>query len=256
MKLKLSGLVSLIAMAVPGLVLANSFMSPWGAMNEFGPWDSEDIAGQRQQAQPRYPTRPMRSPRQLQKFNRPINRASVDIDARLSEVPVFVKKVNGLVNYDLGIRALTPEYKSLSVFAYPAKITPSPDNRQLELTCEIESMRRWDRDSTRGWGVRVVATFHDKHAEKLLEKATTVVISHGVCQPTIEKRGQLATQGIYEYHAAFVSRFEDTDQTGVMMEIGTGLRFNTGGNGYFERSRLEMAFTAVNDRDKARIKLK
>jgi len=253
MKFKLSGLVPLFVAAFPGLVLAGNFMSPWGAMNEFGPWDSEDISRQHYQAQPQYPTRPTRTPRQLQKFSRPINQASVDIDAYFPETPVFIRKANGVVLYDIQLRALTPEYKSMSVVGYSAKTTPSTGNRQLDLTCEIESMRRWDRENTHGWDARVAATFHDKAAAKLLDKTKTVLITHGVCYPSIDKVGQLATQGVYEYHAAFISRFEDTDETGVLMEIGTGLRFNTGGNGYLERDRVGMAFTAVNDRDEARI---
>ena len=253
MKLKLFVLVSLVAAAVPGAVLAGNIMSPWGAMNEFGPWDSEDLVSQRQQAQPQYPTRPIRTPRQRQEFSRPVNHASVDIDARMTGVPVYIQKTNALVTYDIQLRALTPDYKAMSIVAYMAKATPSTSNRQLDLTCEIESMRRWDQDRTRGWGVRIAATFHDDGTEKLLNEAKTVLIAHGVCFPAIEKRDQLAPQGVYEYHAAFVSEFEDTDKAGVMMEIGTGMRFNTAGNGYFERSRVEMAFTAVDDRDQVRI---
>lgn len=254
MKLKLLGLVSLIVAAVPGWALADNILSPWGAMNEFGPWDSKDMAVQQQKAQPQYPTRrPIRTPRQRQKFSQPSNQTSVDIDARLSQVPVYIQKTNAVVTYDVQIRALTPEYRAMSVIGYMAKATPSPDNRQLDLTCEIESMRRWDKDRTRGWGVRVAATFHDDDTEELLNKAKTVLIAHGVCFPAIEKRGQLAPQGVYEYHAAFISQFEDDDKIAVMMEIGTGLRFNTAGNGYFERSRVEMALTALNEREAARI---
>lgn len=254
MNMKLFGLVSLLVLAVPGSVLAGNTMTPWGVMNEFGPWDSEDLVRQQQaQAQPQYPRRPIRTPRQRQKFSQPINHASVDIDARLTEAPVFIQKTNAVILYDVQIRALTPEYKAMSVVGYLAKAEPANNEKQLELTCEIESMRRWDRDRTRGWGVRVAATFYDDATEEKLNEAKTVLIAHGVCFPLIEKRGQLATQGVYEYHAAFVSEFEDSEQAGVMMEIGTGLRFNTAGNGYFERSRVEMALTALNDRDKVRI---
>jgi hypothetical protein len=257
MKLKLFGLVPLIVVAVPGLVRAGSIMSPWGAMNELGPWDSEDLVRQQyQQVQPHYPTRPKRTLRQRQEFSRPINHARVDIDARLPEVPVYIKRANGTVPYDIQIRALTPEYQAMSVIGYPTETTPSDSNRQLELNCEIESMRRWDRDRMRGWGVRVAATFVDGDTVKLLEKAKTLLMAHGVCYPLIEKRGQLATQGVYEYHAAFVSQFEDTDKTSLMMEIGTGMHFNTAGNGYFERPRVEMAFTAFDDKDEIRIRYK
>jgi len=256
MKLKMFGLISLVVAAVPGLVLAKSSMTPWGIMNEVGPWDREDVMRQLySQAQPQYPTRPRRTPRQLQMFSKPINHASVDIDARFPDASVFVKS-SGVGHYDLQIRALTPEFQAMSVIGYHAGRTPSPDNRQLELTCEIESMRRWDRDRMHGWAVRVAATFNDNSTVKLLEKAKTVLMAHGVCYPKIEKRGQLSPKGVYEYHAAFVSQFEDTDKTGVMMEIGTGLRFNTAGNGYFQRPLVEMAFTAINDRDKARIRYK
>jgi hypothetical protein len=257
MKLKLFGLVSLIVVAVPRWVLAGDLISPWGVMNELGPWTREDMLRQEyQQAQPHYPTRPTRTPRQRQKFSRPINHARVDIDARLPEVPVYIKRANGTVPYDVEIRAMTPEYQAMTIVGYPAKKTPSDSNRQLELTCEIESMRRWDRDRTRAWSVLVAATFNDSGTVKLLDKAKTVLMAHGVCYPSIEKRGQLSPKGVYEYHAAFVSRFEDTDKTAVMMEIGTGLHFNTAGNGYFERPRVEMAFTTVNDRDDVRITYK
>jgi len=260
MKLKLFGLVPLIMAAVPDLVLAGNSFSPWGVMNELAaPWD-DDLRRQRYQqaqpAQPRYPTRPIRTFHQRQKFSRPINHARVDIAARLPEVPVFIKKANGTVPYNVQIGALTPEYQAMSVVGYPAKATPSDSNRLLELNCEIESIRRWDRDRMRGWSVLVAATFNDKGTVKLLDKAKTVLMAHGVCYPLIEKRGQLSPKGVYEYHAAFVSQFEDTDKTGVMMEIGTAMRFNTAGNGYFESSRVEMAFTAVNNQDEVRIRYK
>lgn len=257
MKLKLFGLVSLILAAVPGLVLAGSSMSPWGVMNEFGPWDSSDIARQQyQQAQPHYPTRPIRTPRERQEFSRPINHASVDIEARLPEVPVYIKKENGTVPYNIQIGVLTPEYQAMSVVGYPANETPSVSNRQLELNCEIESIRRWDRDRMHGWSVRIAGTSNDSETVKLLDKAKTVLMAHGVCYPLIEKHGQLSPKGVYEYHAAFVSQFEDTDETAVVMEIGTGMHFNTAGNGYFELPRVEMAFTAVSDRDGVRIRYK
>lgn len=257
MKLKLFGLVSLVVVAVPGLVLARSSMSPWGVMNEFGPWDREDVERQQyQQAQPQYPTRPIRTPRERQEFSRPINHASVDIEARLPEVPVYIKKANGTVPYSIQIGVLTPEYQAMSVVGYPAKTTPSDSNRQLELNCEIESIRRWDRDRMHGWSVRVAATFNDKATVELLDKAKTLLMAHGVCYPLIEKRGQLSPKGVYEYHAAFVSQFEDTDKTAVVMEIGTGMHFNTAGNGYFELPRVEMAFTTVNDRDEVSIRYK
>ena len=257
MKLKLFGLVSLIVVAVPGLVRAASSMSPWGMMNELGPWDASDIERQRyQQAQPQYPKRPIRTPRERQEFSRPINHASVDIQARLPEVPVYIKKANGTVPYNIQIAVLTPEYQAMSVVGYPANEKPSDSNRQLELNCEIESIRRWDRDRMHGWSVRVAATFNDSETVKMLDKAKTVLMAHGVCYPLIEKRGQLSPKGVYEYHAAFVSQFEDTDKAAVVMEIGTGMHFNTAGNGYFELPRVEMAFTAVDDRDEIRIRYK
>ncbi len=256
MKLKLFGLVLLIVLAVPDLALAGSPFTPWGVMNELAaPWDAEDIQRQKyERAQPSYPTRPIRTLRQHQKFSRPINHASVDIAARLPEVPVFARKANGTVPYNVQIGVLTPEYQAMSVIGYPAKTEPSDSNRQLELNCEIESIRRWDRDRMRGWSVRVAGTFNDKGTVKLMEKAKTALMAHGVCYPLIEKRGQLSPKGVYEYHAAFVSQFEDTDQTAVVMEIGTGMRFNTAGNGYFSRPQVEMAFTAVSNRDEIRIK--
>lgn len=279
MKLKLFGLVSLVVVAVPGPVLAKSSFTPWGIMNELGPWDSEDVLKQRYaRSQPHYPTRPIRKPRLRQLFSRPINHASVDIDARLLKAPVYVKKIDAVGHYDIQIKVLTPEYNAMTIIAYHAGATPSPDNRQLELNCEIESIRRWDRDRMHGWGARVAGTFNDRGTVKQLEKAKTVLMAHGVCHPLIEKRGQLATQGVYEYHAAFVSQFEDKDKAGlenkdkaelkgkdkaeledkdkagVMMEIGTGMRFNTVGNGYFQRPSVGMAFTAIRDRDEIRIK--
>lgn len=256
MKLKLFGFVSLLVLAIPDMVLAGNSFTPWGVMNELAaPWDAADIERQKyEKAQPRYPTRPVRTLRQRQKFSRPINHASVDIEARLPEVPVYIKKANGTVLYNIQIGVLTPEYQAMSVVGYPAKKAPSDNNRQLELNCEVESIRRWDRDRMRGWSVRVAATFNDKGTVKLLDKAKTVLMVHGVCYPVIEKRGQLSPEGVYEYHAAFVSQFEDSEKTGVMMEIGTGLRFNTAGNGYLERSRVEVAFTVVTDRDGARIR--
>jgi hypothetical protein len=257
MKLKLFGLVTLVVAAVPRLVMADNFMTPWGAMNDFGPWDSSDIVRQEyKKAQPHYPTRPARTARQRQEFSRPINHASVDIDARLPDAHVFVKKLNGTVRYDVEMKVNTPEYPAMLVVGYPAKTKHTLSNRQLELDCEIESIRRWDRERTRGWAVRVAATFSDDDTVKLLDKAKTVLMTHGVCYPVTEKRGQLATQGVYEYHAGFISQFEDSDKTAVMMEIGTGLHFNTAGNGYFERPRIEMAYTTVNDRDQVRIKYK
>lgn len=255
MKLKLLGLASLAAVAVPGLVLASNIMTPWGAMNELGPWDAEDVVRQEQQkSQPHYPTRPIRKPRQIQQFSRPINHASVDIQARLPEVPVYFKRAKGNLLYNIQIGVLTPEYQAMSVVAYPAKTTPTDSNRVLELNCEIESIRRWDRDRMHGWGVRVAATFNDDSTVKLLEKAKTVLISHGVCYPLLEKHGQLSPKGVYEYHAAFVSQFEDSDKTGVMMEIGTGLHFNTAGNGYFQLPDVLMAFTSADDKDEIHIK--
>jgi hypothetical protein len=260
MNLKMLGFVSLVMVAIPELVIAGNFFSPWGAMNELvTPWEDDLKRQKYQQAQPQYPqypTRPIRTLQQRQKFGRPINHASVDIDARLPDVPVYIKSANGTVPYNVQIGVLTPEYQAMSVVGYSAKAVPSDSNRQLELNCEIESIRRWDRDSTHGWNVRIAATFNDKGTVELLEKAKTVLMAHGVCYPLIEKRSQLSPKGVYEYHAAFVSQFEDSEKAGVMMEIGTGLRFNTAGNGYLERSRVEVAFTAVTDRDLARIRFR
>lgn len=254
MRSKLFGLVSLMVFALPGSALAENFMTPWGMMNELGPWDGGDVARQHyRQAQPQYPTRPVRTAQQRRQFSRPINHASVDISVQLPEVPVYIKAVGEAVNYNVQMRVITPEFQAMSVVGYPAGTTPTPENRQLELTCEIESLRRWDRDNTRGWGVLVASTFNDRGTVDLLEKSKTVLMTHGVCFPSIDKRGGLSPKGVYEYHAAFVSRFEDSDQTGVMMEIGTGLHFNTAGNGYFERPRVDMAFTAVSDRESIRI---
>ncbi len=255
MNWKLSGLVALAVMAVPGLAPAENVMTPWGAMNEFGPWDSSDVARQRYQAsQPHYPTRPLRKPRLLREFSRPINHASVDIQARLPETPVHFKKLKGNLLYNIQIGVLTPEYQAMSVVAYPARMTPSPKMKQLDLNCDIESIRRWDKGGLHGWSVRIAATFLDQGTSELLDRAKTVLISHGVCYPVLERRGQLAPQGVYEFHAAFVSQFEDTDEAAAMMEIGTGLHFNTVGNGYFERPRVLMAFTGTGPRDEIRIK--
>lgn len=253
MKMKMYGLISLLALAVPGLALADSFLTPWGAMNELGIWDAEDIAGQTQQAQPQYPTRPTRTLRERQLFSRPINRASVDINARLSKVPVFLKSLDGVAPYDIQVRALTPEYPAMSVIGYRPKSEPPSGKPDVDLTCEIESMRRWDRANTRGWSVRFAATFYDKTAEKLLEKANTLLMAHGVCYPSPEEPGQPITKRIFDFHAAFVSQFEDTDQAAVMMEIGTGLHFNTAGNGYLESQGVEVAFTGLGDREEVRI---
>ena len=256
MKLKLLGLVSLIVVAVPGVALAKSNFTPWGIMNELGPWDSEDVTRQLySQAQPQYPTRPRRKPYQLRMFSRPMNHASVDIDAHLQDATVFAKS-KGVGHYDLQIRVLTPEYQAMSIVGYRAKTTPSPDKREIELTCEIESIRRWDRDRMHGWDVRVAATFNDDSTQKMLERAKTALLAHGVCHPVIEKRGELSPKGVYEYHAAFVSQFEDTDETAVAMEIGTGMRFNSVGNGYFQLPNVLLAFTGLSDRKNTRIEYK
>ena len=246
MKLRLVALVPLVVVAVPGL--AQAF---WGWSDTPRPEVPQGYGAPNPNS-----AAPVRNQTQQQRFNRVRYRDGVTIDARWPEVPVFIKKANVAALYDLKIRAETPEFDGMSVIAYPAKTEPSADNRQLEMTCGIDSIRRWDRDRARGWGTRLAATFHDKQAVKLLDKAKTVLVAHGYCHPKIEKRGQLRINGAYEYHAAFVSQFEDTDKTGVMMEIGTGLRLNSGGNGYFEAPRVQLAFTAVHDRDEALVRLK
>jgi hypothetical protein len=258
MNLKMLGFVALVVIAIPELVIAGNFFSPWGAMNELvTPWEDDLKRQKYRQAQPQspqYPTRPIRTLRQRQIFSQPLNHASVDIQARLPEVPVFIKRANGTKPYKIQIGVLTPEYRAMSVVGYPANTTPSDTNRQFELNCEIESIRRWDRDQTRGWSVLVAATFNDKGTAGLLDKANTVLMAHGVCYPMLEKPGQLSPKGVYEFHAAFVSQFADNDETGVMMEIGTGMRFNTAGNGYFQRTSVEMAFTALGHREDVSIR--
>jgi len=257
MNLKMLGLVPLAILAIPELVIAGNLFSPWGAMNELvTPWEDDLKRQKYQQAQPqqpRYPTRPIRTPRQRQKFSHPLNHASVDIQARLSEVPVFIKMANGTKPHNIQLAVLTPEYQAMSVVGYPAKTTPSDSNRQFEMNCEIESIRRWDREQMRGWSVLVAATFNDKGTAGLLDKANTVLMAHGVCYPMLEKPEQLSPKGVYEFHAAFVSQFVDNDKAGVMMEIGTGMRFNTAGNGYFQRANVEMAFTSIRQQGDVRI---
>ena len=258
MKLRLFGLVSLVLMAVPGPVPAKSNLSPWGMMNEFGPWDREDVLRQRLESMPHKPlppARPIRTRHQLETFSRPVNHASVDIDIHLEDVPVFARGAGGVRPYDVSVRVLTPEFPAMAVVGHPAKEAGAGSKQAFDLICEIESIRRWDRENTYGWKARIAVTFNDEGTVKQLEKAKTLLIAHGVCYSATPNHGLLSDGGFYEYHAAFVSRFEDTDQAGVMMEIGTGMRFNSAGNGYFfEPSLVRIAFTGVGDQKQVRIK--
>ena len=258
MKSTLPGFILFTLVAVSGLAQASSStLTPWGMLNELGPWDSEDVILQQQQRirakQPTPPPHPVRKAYLRRLFSRPINHAAVDIDVAASGVQTFVRRANRVVPYQIQIRAITPDYPVMTLIGHPGKVNPPLRKAQFDLTCEIESMRRWERDRTHGWAVRIAATFNDKDSSKRLEKAKTVLISHGVCTPANAEPGLFLPGGFYEYHAAFVSRFEDTDKTAVMMELGTGMRFNSVGNGYFERARVLLAFTAETDRDQVRI---
>jgi hypothetical protein len=257
MKSKLSGLVALLLGATPSWVLASSILSPWGMMNELGPWDSSDVetpADRARKIQEQYPRPPRRTARQLRMFSRPANHASVDIDILLPKAPVYVRRGKGVSPYSVGLRVLTPEYRSMSLAFAPAKGSSTTGRPPFEMTCEIESIRRWDRNRMHGWNVRMAATFNDEGTVKRLEKAVTVISSHGVCYPSPQHPGPLKTKGAYEFHAAFVSRFEDSDKAAVMVEIGTDMHFNTAGNGYFQRPHVDIAFTALGNRDEIRIK--
>lgn len=270
MKLKLIGLISLFGLTGGGLttsgaLLAGDMFSPWGVMNDVGPWDASDVVRQQQQearrraarAQPSYPTRPKRTLRQLREFSNPVNQAPVDVNAFLPAAPVFVRRA-GVLNYDIQVRIVTPDYRSLTVVGYLPEAETASKDKQLELTCEIETIRRWDQERTRGWGVRVAETFMDEGTVSLVENAKTVLMTHGLCFPTIDVTGQLAPQGIYEYHAAFVSEFADSEddkanKAAAMMEIGTGLHFTTAGNGWFEKARVQLAFTSVSEKENIQI---
>lgn len=257
MKLKQTGLILLVTALFSGPAAAKSVLSPWGMMNEFGPWDAEDVWRQQYlEHQPHYPTRPRRTLRQRLRFSQPVNHASVDIDAHMDKVPLFYKPAKRVRPYDIQVRVLTPEYPAMRVTGSPSrsKDAPAPRNGRLDLTCEIESIRRWDRDRMHGWDVRIAATFNDRGTVERLEKARTVLMAHGVCYSASDAPGLLLARGIYEYHMAFVSRFDDSDKAAVMMEIGTGMHFNTAGNGYFERPRVEIAFTHIDDRKRIRIR--
>lgn len=257
MQLKPLGLAALMAATVPNPAFADNPMTPWGMMNTFGPWTSADVARQEyERNRPHYPTQPVYTQSQLQQFSRPVNHASVEVNADIPDAHVYIQKANATARYDIGIRVDTPKYQAISIVGYPAGVKPTAKNRQLDLNCPINTIRRWDHDRTQAWGLLVASAFADQDTVKMLEKAKTVLIIQGVCHPITDKRGQLAPQGVYEYHLALVSQFEHSNKTAATLEIGTGMTYNTSGNGYFQRPNVQMAFTTEATKKDIRIQYK